>query len=210
MQIIIQAVVLRSMDGEFSLYSFYTALYGRLQVRDMRFAKKWDTLVVGDVGHATLLKRGRQWLLSSFESVMTRSQHTEADFFYWRSHFLDMYFYYIPLEQPCADLFGLLVFVLQISSAPLVLFKLCAVRFFVLLGYAIPESLRWYTQALHPIMNEQEAKDVLRFEIKEEYILGSKELDMWLVETVTKHDHFRYLKTHMFLPQLYCMQGDTL
>jgi hypothetical protein len=210
MHTIIQAVVLRSLDGYGSRYSLYTSVYGRLDIHDIRRARERSPLVVGDVGYVVLMQQGKRWMLDSFESMLAWAETTNTESFYWRHHFLDMYFYYVPLEQPSEELFALLLFVLQLAIAPIILFKLCAARFFSLLGYYVPEALLWYNTVLQGVdefMQQNSAKDVLRFEIKEEYILRSMELDSWLVSLVVQHDHFKYLKTQHFLPQLYGTAG---
>jgi hypothetical protein len=213
MHTIIQAVVLRSLDGYGLRYSVYTSEYGRLDIQDIRRGRERSPLVIGDVGYVVLVQQGKRWALDSFESMIARSEAGHTESFYWRHHFLDMYFYYVPLEQPSTELFGLLLFVLQLAVAPVLVFKLCAARFFSLLGYYVPEALLWYKgvlQGVDEFMQQNSANDVLRFEIKEEYILRSIELDAWLVDVVVQHDHFKYLKTQHFLPQLYGRQGKSV
>jgi hypothetical protein len=210
MHTIIQAVVLRSMDGYRSRYSLYTATYGRVEIDDMRRSKERAPLVIGDVGEVVLVQHGKYWRIDSFESMLARSDVLDTQSFYWRQHFLDMYFYYVPLEQPSAELFALLLFVLQLAAAPVFLFKLCAARFFALLGYYVPEAFSWYGTVLEHVgqsVHNGAPKDVLRFEIKDEYISRSTELDAWLIDLVVQHDHFKYLKTQHFLPQLYDTTG---
>ena len=200
MHIIIQAAILRTFPGDPGTLSLYTPAHGRLIVSDARRRTARSACIVGDIGHATLASSGGQWFLQQFESLVTQPKMSNSDIFFWRNHLLDIYFFYVPLCQPNEGLFALLVQTLRTENAPPLLFKLFITHFFCLQGYHVPEDVRWYrpllAQALetHPFVLHAEPEAELS-------------LDVWLKATVVQHNHFQYLKTHHFLPQLYSTVG---
>lgn len=210
MQTIIQAVVLRNVGLEPIRLSLYTSLYGRLTVHDMRRKKQWQEAIVGDICYASLAAQGNRWFLYDLESVVTRVAGADMSSFFWQNHILDMYFYYVPLQQPSGDLFSLLIQILRISVAPDIVFKLFVAHFFSLLGYHVPEQLRWYRQVLGQIELhglEQGIDPQLKMELEVTHAHSVEILDQWLMSMVVQHDHFHYLKTQNFLTQLYRIAG---
>jgi len=210
MHAIIQAVVLRSTQSEPAVLSLYTPLYGRLMAQDMRRKQQWQAAAIGDVCYASISSQGTRWILHDLESVITRGSLLDTEVFYWQSHVLDLYFHYVPLEQPSNELFSLLVQILRVSAAPSIVFKLFGAHFFSLLGYHIPEDLRWYRQVLASIENHDgggSSTGSFVFSSDATSASVSKNLDQWLMSMVVQHDHFRYLKTQNFLQQLYSTAG---
>ncbi|MDQ5940681.1 MAG: hypothetical protein QG632_407 [Candidatus Dependentiae bacterium] len=210
MQAIIQAVILRNVQSEPMALSLYTPLYGRLIVQDMRRKRQWQEVVVGDICYASLSVQGTRWFLHDLESVVTYQESAGMNAFYWRSHVLDLFFHYVPLQQPSSELFSLLVHILRISSAPDIVFKLFGLHFFSLLGYHVPEDLRWYRQVLagieqHHAENSQDQNVAFDFGATPLHVADG--VDRWLMSMVVQHDHFRYLKTQIFLNQLYSTAG---
>ena len=208
MQIIIQAVVLRRIAQEPTTLSLYTERFGRIEVRDVSSRKQWHEVSVGDICYATLEQRGKTWFLNYLESVVTYSLNADSQTFFWHHHLLDMYFYYVPLEQPGDRLFVLLATVLQVSRGSDLVFKLFMAHFFALLGYFVPEEIMWYRSVLAQLellaIQSSPAATIDDIDCDYESVL---QLDAWLKITVSQHDHFRYLKTPQFLPQLYCTVG---
>jgi len=211
MQIIIQAVVLRRISAEPLTLALYTERYGRITVHDVSLKKQWQEIGVGDICYVTLGQRGKKWFLYHHESAVTYSLHSDLPTFFWHHHLLDMYFYYVPLEQPSAHLFVLLLMALKISAASDCVFKILVIHFFALLGYFVPPAFRWYRLLLAELEQhtQQERYDLVMTLMptnQDETSLAA--LDAWLLSMVSQHDYFRYLKTQQFLPQLYCMAGS--
>jgi len=208
MQIIIQAVVLRRIAQEPVTLSLYTERFGRITVRDISAKKQWQEAAVGDICYATLEQRGKTWFLLGLESVVTYAQSADSATFFWHHHLLDMYFYYVPLEQPSSHLFVLLTTLLQIAVGGDIVFKLFMAHFFSLLGYYVPEEVRWYRLLLAQLEAHVavSSSSVAINDADCDYA-SLAQLDAWLLTTVSQHDHFQYLKTHQFLPQLYCTAG---
>jgi len=207
MDVVIQAVVLRKIFADESAIALYTPRYGRLKVLQKARKKQWEEVSTGDICLATIeFRQGKAFLLN-LESVVTRSPVADATSFFWQSHLLEMYFYYVPLEQPNDELFALLTYVMRLSVAPDILFKACLAQFFSLLGYHVPEEVFWYRDLFGALdgyddtsaqRTALDARLVERYEVKE-----TQNLDHWLLSTVREHDHFRYLKTQQFLPHFY-------
>ena len=207
MNVVIQAVVLRKICADESAIALYTPHYGRLRTLQKVRKKQWEQVSTGDICLAAIEFRQGKVFLLNLESVVTRPIAADANSFFWQSHFLEMYFYYIPLEQPNKELFSLLTHVMRLSVAPDLLFKACLAQFFSLLGYHVPEEVFWYRDLFGALEGHSDtsasrvALDVGaagRYEAKE-----MQNLDRWLLNTVREHDHFRYLKTQQFLPQFY-------
>ncbi len=211
MQIIIQAVVLRCIASDRLTVALYTERYGRITAHDASRKKQWQSMSVGDICYITLGQRGNTWFLYNYESVLTYHMQSHPQTFFWHQHILDMYFYYVPLEQPSAHLFVLLTTILKISVAADLVFKLFIIHFFCLLGYFVPESFRWYRALLAQLESYLHADDatlLMTLDVESaRYESQVPALDVWLVGMVSNHDHFRFLKTQQFLPQLYSMAG---
>jgi len=195
MHAIIQAIILRIITTHPLTVALYTPTFGRLTLRDMRRRSHLQPLIVGDTGHAEISGQASSWHFYSFESLVTQHQMTDPYLFFWRNHLLDLYFHYVPLGQPQEELFELLVQALRLHKAPPIACKLFIVHFFKLLGCHMPEGFDQYTQTLESLIFEPEAKTYT--------YLCEEKLDQWLSSMIVQHDHFQYLKTQQFMPQLY-------
>jgi hypothetical protein len=72
----------------------------------------------------------------------------------------------------------------------------------------VPEEVRWYRLLLAQLESHVavSSSSIAINDADCDYA-SLAQLDAWLLTTVSQHDHFQYLKTHRFLPQLYCTAG---
>lgn len=210
MHTVLAAVVLRCTCKATPLLSLYTATHGRITVRDARRHASRNPLHVGDTVSVHLERFGKSWQLVHAQNEMTQPKNVTPETLFWRHHILDMYYCFIPLEQPSENLFSLLALCVRLNNAPSVVWKSLLVKLFGLLGYGVPPTLHACNQLVRQIDEHAQTyntANVLRITEKNEYVSDEKALDTWLVSMVQQHEHYFLLKTHYLLEQLYTMAG---
>lgn len=211
MHTVIHAVVLRYTCKATPALSLYTPTHGRITVRDCRRSPHRNPLHVGDVIEGHLQRFGSSWQLAAAEQVITK--HHEAassDALFWKHHFLDVYYCYIPLEQPSDDLFQLLSLLMRLESAPPKIWKAALVHLFAQLGYGVPPELRNCIGMIAQIdeyAQTYNTANVLHINWQKEYVWDEQMLNTWLVRMIQQHAHYSMLRTHYLFGQLYGTVG---
>lgn len=210
MHTVLESVVLRYNCKATPLLSLYTATHGRVIVRDMRRYEAKSPLHVGDIVSVHLDRFKKSWQLVHAQGEVTQPQNVIPETLFWRHHILDMYYCFIPLEQPSEELFSLLCLCARLDNAPPFVWKALLVRLFALLGYGVPSALFACQQLVRTIDEHAQTyntANVLRITEQNKYSSDEKELDTWLVSMVQQHEHYYLLKTHYLLKQLYTLAG---
>lgn len=201
-----QAVVLRYTCKATPLISLYCPTHGRLVVYDRRRHHTKQPLAPGQLIDCAIERFGNSWQLQMAEPVMVKATSSSYESLYWQHHLLDIYYCYIPLEQPSDELFRLLTVFMRLDAAPAKVWKAAIVYLFSLLGYGVPKSLLECIKLI--VLIDEHARtyntaNVLHIDWQKQYVWSEQAIDDWLVQMLEQHDHYHLLKTQYLLSQLY-------
>lgn len=212
MHTVINAVILRYTCKATPLLSLYTASHGRITVRDCRRNIHRSPLHVGDSIEGHIQQFGSTWQLSAAEQVIIKQQDQhDPHSLFWKHHLLDLYYCYVPLEQPSVDLFQLLSIMMRLESAPALIWKAALVHLFGQLGYGVPAELQNCLKVIIQIdeyAQTYNTANVLHIDSQKEYVWDEQAADAWLVKMMQQHAHYSLLQTHYLFGQLYGIAGS--
>ena len=180
-------------------------------MRDGRRHGARDPLHVGQIIDGYLDQFGSSWQLQGAEHLMTQAPEASPESLYWQHHLLDIYYCYVPLEQPSGALFQLLSLCMRLGQAPPIVWKAAVVYLFSLLGYGVPKTLEECGKLLFRIdehARTYNTANVLHIDWQKEYACDEQTMNRWLIEVLQQHAHYSLLKTHYLFGQLYGTVGS--
>ena len=142
----------------------------------------------GSIIHASLEKKGSSWRVSNIETV--HSDHAwDSEMLEWYHHILELYYFYIPQEQPMDELFDQL-YMLSHSTKELAgnrwrAFVLSFIRY---TGEPVPNSVyQAMSSCLHDSCSSEQKKLI----------------DTWIVSFIKKHPCYSRFNTKNILQTIY-------
>lgn len=194
----ISGIILRKQPGGEAV-QLYTASEGRIIVSDWRRgrrAKSLGTYPAGTLIHGTLSRAHGSFGIVDISDAEFASENRAISDFYWIQHLLELYYYFVPLGQPCEELYALLAGALSASRS----LTPCEQRsvfimFYLALGEAIPDPV---ITAATRCMSDDILKNICSGDYHYE-----DSVDTWLVWFVSAHPYGKLLNTEQFFPQIY-------
>lgn len=134
---------------------------------------------------------------------------------YWIHHFLEICYYFLPLELPCKDVFQILKEFFRISKKELffkpyfsLVKKICMIKLFKLLGFYPEREFSLYDTLFENILAVSiDSSDIQK--VRSLNILLSKitsfmvkEIDLWLFECLNNHPYLHLFKTISFFDEI--------
>lgn len=204
MEISLSGVVLREQCRATPSFSVFTEELGRLVVRD-RSLRHGVRLQPGHGVHMVLLKQGGQWTLRDRQLLFVPDGDDSGTLF-WHHHLLELYFYFVPLEQPQQFLFAHLCQILRAKQAPDAFWQLAVARFLAHLGYGVPTPLAGdialFNQALSPL-TAIDGHLLREVPAVEAYQYHAPDREQWITKALRSHPYAGLLKTTNFFARLY-------
>ena len=199
-----RAVVLREQCPATPTISLFTQHHGRISAKDRR-TNRGVRLQQGQGTRLVLLREKGRWFIKDAE-LLLQPVGTNHETLFWLHHLLELYYYFLPLEQANGELFMHLCMLLRIEVAPLSFWQIAVVRFLGFLGYGVPGELRddvlLFDQQVEPSARNL-AANVLHLDEQKEYHCEPLIREKWITHMVRSHPHASLLKTTDFFTHLY-------
>jgi len=146
------------------------------------------------------------WELSDPSIVWTPCSGVHTTF-YWQQHFLELYYYFLPLEQPSEELFSLLSVLIHVAKAPALFWRGGVGCFFQMLGYQLSTELESLVTSFTKVCNyywhkvQENNDNVLQIPMENDCYYDVFDLDSSIMSLLKRHPYYHMLKTIPFIPE---------
>jgi len=153
-------------------------------------------------------------VVNKFEVVSVPMPHMN-EHIYWLHHMFEIVYYFSPLESPCADLFQLVYWSLELAKCShvfgshfVVVKKICLVKLLIILGFYSEQELvnfgNLFDRIVFVFLDSSNGEKVRSLHALLHGVCQSRlqQADKWLWLCLQEHPHIARFKTISFLNKL--------